>query len=200
MSKEYNTRQTLLCKLIDSNDEKSWDDFVKYYEGYIYVVICNFNVDEDTAEDLLQDVLLKIWKSLPKYEYRKGECTFRTWLCLVIKSIVFNHFRKRSTKNQNQNISHEELLNNLESITEPEIDKIAELEWKSYISNMAWKNVQSEFAPRTVEIFEASLNEIPNNALAEQFDTSESSIRVYKSRVKKVLLKEMARLNEELGG
>lgn len=167
MSKEYNTRQTLLCKLIDSNDEKSWDDFVKYYEGYIYVVICNFNVDEDTAEDLLQDVLLKIWKSLPKYEYRKGECTFRTWLCLVIKSIVFNHFRKRSTKNQNQNISHEELLNNLESITEPEIDKIAELEWKSYISSMAWENIKSEFNASTIEVFELSLEQDDNALIAK---------------------------------
>ncbi|EDM25648.1 probable RNA polymerase sigma factor Y [Lentisphaera araneosa HTCC2155] len=200
MSKEYNTRQTLLCKLIDSNDEKSWDDFVKYYEGYIYVVICNFNVDEDTAEDLLQDVLLKIWKSLPKYEYRKGECTFRTWLCLVIKSIVFNHFRKRSTKNQNQNISHEELLNNLESITEPEIDKIAELEWKSYISSMAWENIKSEFNASTIEVFELSLEQDDNALIAKKFAISVSSVRVYKSRVRKVLLREMSRLNEELGG
>jgi len=200
MSKEYNTRQTLLCKLIDSNDEKSWDDFVKYYEGYIYVVICNFNVDEDTAEDLLQDVLLKIWKSLPKYEYRKGECTFRTWLCLVIKSIVFNHFRKRSTKNQNQNISHEELLNNLESITEPEIDKIAELEWKSYISSMAWENIKSEFNASTIEVFELSLEQDDNSLIAKKFAISVSSVRVYKSRVRKVLLREMSRLNEELGG
>ena len=200
MSKEYNTRQTLLCKLIDSNDEKSWDDFVKYYEGYIYVVICNFNVDEDTAEDLLQDVLLKIWKSLPKYEYRKGECTFRTWLCLVIKSIVFNHFRKRSTKNQNQNISNEELLNNLESITEPEIDKIAELEWKSYISSMAWENIKSEFNASTIEVFELSLEQDDNALIAKKFAISVSSVRVYKSRVRKVLLREMSRLNEELGG
>jgi len=200
MGQNYHTRQTLLYKLIDSNDEKSWDEFVQLYEGYIYVVLRSLGVNINTAEDLLQDVLLKVWKSLPNYEYREGQCTFRTWLCLVIKSVAYNYFRKKSTKNNDKNLAYDETLHKLDSITEPEIDKIAELEWKSYISNMAWKNVQSEFAPRTVEIFEASLNEIPNNALAEQFDTSESSIRVYKSRVKKVLLKEMARLNEELGG
>jgi len=200
MGQNYHTRQTLLYKLIDSNDEKSWDEFVQLYEGYIYVVLRNLRVNINTAEDLLQDVLLKVWKSLPNYEYREGQCTFRTWLCLVIKSVAYNYFRKKSTQNNNKNLVYDETLHKLDSITEPEIDKIAELEWKSYISNMAWKNVQSEFAPRTIEIFEASLNEIPNNALAEQFGMSENSIRVYKSRVKKVLLKEMARLNEELGG
>lgn len=200
MGQNYHTRQTLLYKLIDSNDEKSWDEFVQLYEGYIYVVLRSLGVNINTAEDLLQDVLLKVWKSLPNYEYREGQCTFRTWLCLVIKSVAYNYFRKKSTKNNDKNLAYDETLHKLDSITEPEIDKIAELEWKSYISNMAWKNVQSEFAPRTVEIFEASLNEASNKTLAEQFDTSESSIRVYKSRVKKVLLKEMARLNEELGG
>ncbi|WDE98876.1 sigma-70 family RNA polymerase sigma factor [Lentisphaera profundi] len=199
MDKQYNTKQTLLEKLIHSNDEGSWDEFVKHYDGYIYVVIRKFNIDNQTAEDLLQEVLLKIWKSLPKYEYRKNECTFRTWLCLVIKSTVSNHFRKRSTKNQSKTISHDE-LNDWVSISEPELNKIAELEWKSYISNMAWDNITSEFAPRTIEIFEHSLDEEDNELIAEKFQITEASVRVYKSRVKKVLLREISRLNEELGG
>jgi hypothetical protein len=42
MSKDYNTRETLLQKLQKAEDEHSWDDFVRYYEGYIYVVIRSF--------------------------------------------------------------------------------------------------------------------------------------------------------------
>ena len=199
MEKKYNTQQTLLEKLIHSSDERSWDEFVNYYDGYIYVVIRKFNVDSQTAEDLLQEVLLKIWKSLPKYEYRKNECTFRTWLCLVIKSTVSNHFRKRSTKNQSNTVSHDD-FSTWVSISEPELNEIAELEWKSYISNMAWDNIIGEFAPRTIEIFEYSLDEENNALTAEKFQITEASVRVYKSRVKKVLLREISRLNEELGG
>ncbi|MDD7984003.1 sigma-70 family RNA polymerase sigma factor [Lentisphaera marina] len=200
MSQEYHTRQTLLYKLIDSNDEKSWDDFVKYYEGYIYVVIRSLGVKQDVAEDLLQDVLVKVWKSLPNYEYREGVCTFRTWLCLVIKSTVYNFFRKKSTRNDNKNVDYDATLHSLDNITEPEINKIAELEWKSYISNMAWENVKDEFSEQSRKIFEASVHEESNQALADKFDVSTGAVRVYKSRVKKVLLREISRLNSELGG
>ena len=200
MAENYNTKQTLLYKLIDSNDEKAWEDFAKYYEGYIYVVIRGLGVNKQLAEDLLQDVLVKVWKSLPKYEYREGECTFRTWLCLVIKSTVYNFFKKKSTRNDNKNIDYDEGLHSLDMVTEPEINRIAELEWKSYISNMAWKNVKGEFSAQSRDIFEASVHEPNNEKLADKFSISSGAVRVYKSRVKKVLLREISRLNTELGG
>ncbi|WDE97616.1 sigma-70 family RNA polymerase sigma factor [Lentisphaera profundi] len=200
MNNKQVTRQTLLYKLIDSNDEKSWDEFAQYYEGYIYVVIRGLGVDKQIAEDLLQDVLIKVWKSLPKYEYREGECTFRTWLCLVIKSTVYNFYKKKSTRNDNKNIDYDETLHSLDMFTEPEVHRIAELEWKSYISNMAWKNVQDEFSDRTREIFKMSMGQEDNELIGEKFEMSASSVRVYKSRVRKVLLREISRLNQELGG
>ncbi len=126
-------------------------------------------------------------------------CTFRTWLCLVIKSIVYNFFRKKSTRNDAKNTDYDATLHALDAITEPEINRIAEKEWKIYVSNLAWNNVKDEFPKRCREIFEASIHESNNTALAERFDITESSVRVYKSRVKKVLLREMSRLNHDLG-
>ena len=41
MAKHYKTRQTLLSKITESNNEKSWEDFTQYYQGYIYAVIRN---------------------------------------------------------------------------------------------------------------------------------------------------------------
>lgn len=199
MGNQYRTSQTLLYKISNSEDDHSWEQFVKYYEGYIYVVIRSMGVRKDLVQDLLQDTLLKIWKALPNYDYREGECTFRTWLCLVIRSTVYNYFRKRSTKNDKKNVDYDATAHALNVITEPEINKIAELEWKSYVSNMAWKNVKNEFSDRVREVFEASINESDNQIIGERFGMSASSVRVYRSRVKKVLLREISRLDQELG-
>ena len=199
MNKNHVTRQTLLYKLIDANDEKSWDDFVGYYEGYIYVVIRGLGVNKETAEDLLQDVLVKVWKSLPTYEYREGECTFRSWLTIVIRSTVYNFFRKKSTRDDSKNVDYDD-INDLKLTSEPEIHRIAEHEWKSYIANMAWLNVKDEFSEKTIEIFEMSMDQVDNDVVGEKFNMSASSVRVYKSRVKKVLLREISRLDQELGG
>ena len=65
---------------------------------------------------------------------------------------------------------------------------------------MAWENIKSEFNASTIEVFELSLEQDDNSLIAKKFAISVSSVRVYKSRVRKVLLREMSRLNEELGG
>ena len=199
MNKKYITRQTLLYKLIDSNDEHAWDEFVEYYEGYIYVVIRALGVNKEIAEDLLQDVLIKVWKSLPTYEYREGECTFRSWLTIVIRSTVYNFFRKKSTRNTSKNVDYSQ-VNEANLTSEPEIHRIAEIEWKSYVANMAWINIKNEFTEKTVKIFEMSVEEENTELVGQAFSMSASSVRVYKSRVKKVLLREISRLNRELGG
>ena len=98
MSENYNTRITLLQKLQSAEDDNSWDDFVKYYEGYIYVVIRSFGVDMNTSEDLLQDVLVKVWKALPKFEYQNERCRFRTWLCVLIRNTTYNFFKSKANR------------------------------------------------------------------------------------------------------
>ena len=85
-------------------------------------------------------------------------------------------------------------------VLKAEIDKLAAREWKSYISNMAWDKVKDDFSEISRQIFEASMHEDSNAVLAEKFAVAESSVRVYKMRVRKTLLKEIVRLNQELGG
>jgi RNA polymerase sigma factor (sigma-70 family) len=200
MNDERYTRQTLLQKLQLNEGEHCWEDFAQYYEGYIYVVIRNLGIKSEDIEDLLQEVLLKVWKGLPNYSYEQGKCRFRTWLCVVIRNTVFNFYNLRANRDQKKHISSDDRLENINMISEAEIDILAEKEWKSYISNMAWENLKNEFSEISRNIFEASLDEDNNTTLATNFNVPESSVRVYKMRIRKSLHKEIIRLNLELGG
>ncbi len=200
MSDSNQTRVTLLQKLQRNQDEHSWDDFVRYYEGYIYVVIRNLGVGVEDSQDILQEILLKIWKAIPNYSYDREKCRFRTWLCVVIRNKVYSFFKLRSSRNNRLNVSYDNLLQNLDLITDAEIDQIAEKEWQSYVSNLAWENLQDQFPKQAKEVFEASLDEEDNAVLAERFGVAESSVRVYKMRIRKAMHKEIVRLNQELGG
>ncbi|WDE99407.1 sigma-70 family RNA polymerase sigma factor [Lentisphaera profundi] len=88
------TRVTLLQKLQNNKDESCWDDFVHYYKGYIYVVIRDFGVSVEDSHDMLQDILVRVWKAFPNYNYDKDKCRFRTWLCKVIKNQVYTFYQK----------------------------------------------------------------------------------------------------------
>ena len=65
----YRTRQTLLERLRDRYDDSSWQEFIDTYRGYIFVVVRRMNINEADAEDLVQQVLLKLWEELPDFAY-----------------------------------------------------------------------------------------------------------------------------------
>ena len=200
MSSVDHTRQTLLQKLQKQQDEQTWEEFIRYYEGYIYVCIRNLGVSLSDSEDLLQEVLVKIWKGMPQYSYERDKCRFRTWLSTVVRNTVYSFFKLKINRNAQKNVNYEEFLEKLEMTSDAEVDKIAESEWQVYVSNLAWDNLKNDFPEHAKKLFEASIEENDNALLAKQFDIAESSVRVYKMRMKKALKKEIVRLNAELGG
>jgi len=200
MDSPGNTRQTLLQKLQMRQDEKSWEEFVHNYEGYIYVCIRNLTIPKKDREDLLQDVLVKIWKAMPNYSYERDKCKFRSWLSVVVRNTVYDFCKSKKTRQSNNEVSYETIIKNLEMSSEAEVDKISEYEWQLYVSNLAWKNLENDFPEYAKKLFEASLKEDDNKVLAERFGIADSSVRVYKMRIKKALKKEIVRLHAELGG
>ena len=138
-------------------------------------------------------------KSLPKFEYRPKECRFRTWLSLVTCSVVKNHFKSKAARNKQQEIEeYEEALHALDKISEPEVEAIAESEWKIFIAEKALENIRPQLPEKQKVVFEASLRGQSDADVARQLDTTEASVRVYRQRARNALMKEILRLNKEL--
>ncbi|WDE99373.1 sigma-70 family RNA polymerase sigma factor [Lentisphaera profundi] len=199
MNEFKNTRYTLLRKLQSEHNEKNWEEFVTYYSPYIFVIIRRFNVGSQDSEELMQDVLVKIWKNIGKFDPEEYKCRFRTWLGVMIRNTVFNFFKSKASKNSRMNVSYQEIMGKLELITEAEIDVISEREWKNHIAQLAWTKLKNDFSEQTQKVFEQSIKvDISNAELAKKFAISESSVRVFKMRVRKAMHKEIIRLNSEL--
>jgi len=194
-----NTRYTLLKKLQNDSSEKNWEEFVQYYSPYIFVIIRRFNVGAHDSEELLQDVLVKIWKNISKFDAEKYECRFRTWLGVMIRNTVFNFFKSKASRNSRSNVNYEDIIGKLELMTEAEVNIISEREWKNHIAKLAWEKLKASFSEQTQKVFEESIkSDISNAELATKFAISESSVRVFKMRVRKAMHKEIIRLNSEL--
>jgi len=139
---ELQTRKTLIEKIRDQHDERSWEDFVHYYSGYIYVIIRNMNLSHHETEDLMQQVLLKAWKGIPGMNYSPDKHRFRSWLCTVTKNTARTYLTKRS---KTEKIYDESGTDVEEGAIMPAIDDIAEQEWEIYIANLAMEEVRSRF-------------------------------------------------------
>ena len=93
---------------------------------------------------------------------------------------------------------HEEDLTYLKTIELPDIEKIAEKEWKLHLTNLALENIEPLFSGHAIEVFRLSLEGLDIKTIANQFDLQENSVYRLRNRVKERLIIEIEHLREEL--
>jgi len=71
-------------------DQAAWDSIVKQYWRKVFNVAYKFVGKHDEAEDLAQDIFLKIFKSLDTFDRRAN---FQTWLISVSRNLCIDHYR-----------------------------------------------------------------------------------------------------------
>jgi RNA polymerase sigma factor (sigma-70 family) len=198
MEDQYQTRETLIQRVKNQHDDKSWDEFVHVYRRYIYAIIRSMNINEHDTEDILQQVLLNLWNSLPKMEYEKFT-RFRSWLSSVTKNCVTDFIRKRTRDaHRLEKAGKDETLTYLNDIRLPEIDQIAEREWEIHLTNLALENIEPLFSGKAVEAFRLTLQGKEIDQIAIDLDLKENSVYRLKNRVKDRLIQEIIQLREVL--
>lgn len=78
---------------------KSREAFAKLYDKYsgaLYGIIYKMIQKENIAEELLQDVFIKVWKNIDKYESTKG--TLFTWMLQIARNACIDHLRTKEHK------------------------------------------------------------------------------------------------------
>ena len=87
----------------------------------------------------------------------------------------------------------------LNNISLPEIEKIAEREWKSHIGKLAWERVKGGFSEKVRESFLMLSAGKSTKEIAEELEIEQNTVNVYKKRIQEKLFREIKLLNNELG-
>jgi RNA polymerase sigma-70 factor (ECF subfamily) len=81
--------ETLIQRCLQG-DQHAWDLIVRQYWRKVFNVAYKFVGKHDEAEDLTQDIFLKIFKSLDTFDRRAN---FQTWLISVSRNLCIDHYR-----------------------------------------------------------------------------------------------------------
>jgi len=73
-----------------AGDERAWTEIVRLHWRTVFNVAYKFVGRHDLAEDLAQDVFLKLFKSLGTFDRRAN---FQTWLTSVSRNLCIDHYR-----------------------------------------------------------------------------------------------------------
>ncbi len=82
----------LLVRRCVAGDASAWEEIVQRYHRRIYNICYRFAGTSDDAQDLTQEVFIKMYRTLKTYDVGKG--AFMTWVTTVTRNLLVDHFRK----------------------------------------------------------------------------------------------------------
>lgn len=199
MASTYLTRHTLLDRIRDPQDSEAWKDFIDFYKNYIYFIIRSMGIKPQDADDILQQVSLKLWKNLPTHLHDPQKGKFRAWVSTITKNTVLSYIKKQETQARKlDQAGQKEELTYLNTIKLPEINKIAQQEWEVFITNTALENLVERFTPQAIEAFKMHIEGVPADQSAAELEVSRDSVYKYISRVKVRFIEEIGILREQM--
>src|SRR5262249_19205745 len=188
------TRVTLLSQLRqEPPDQCSWDEFVERYGRHIYRWCRQWKLQDADAEDVTQDVLVKLTQKLRTFAYDPSR-TFRGWLKTVAHNAWrdFEGGRRRAQPAAGDSQIQEQLLT-----LEAREDLIRRLEgaFDLELLEAAKVRVRLRVAPHTWEAFRlVALEGLEAAEVAARVRLQVAMVYVAKSKVQKMLQEEIGKL------
>jgi RNA polymerase sigma-70 factor (ECF subfamily) len=81
-------------------DQVAWEDIVRLHRRKVFNIAYKFVGKHDLAEDLTQDIFLKLYRSLDTFDRRAN---FQTWLISVSRNLCIDHYRSVRKERETMN-------------------------------------------------------------------------------------------------
>lgn len=86
-------------RLARVGDGTAWEDIVSAYSRRIFNLAYRFTSSVDAAEDLTQDVFIRVYRSLEQYDPKQGDLS--NWLMRLARNLIIDDYRHRQRNPQN---------------------------------------------------------------------------------------------------
>jgi len=93
MSKQLGPNDSVLITLYRNGNESAFNQLVDRYQSKVFTTLFLIVKDQEVAEDLLQDVFVKVIHTLNSEKYNE-EGKFQPWLLRIAHNLAIDHFRK----------------------------------------------------------------------------------------------------------
>ena len=170
-------------------DQAAWEQIVKQHWRKVFNVAYKFVGKHDEAEDLTQDIFLKIFRSLDTFDRRAN---FQTWLISVSRNLCIDHYR--SVRKERETIDRQVDANELTPAA-TDAGPIAALEQRDRVTLLRQALAKLPESLRTAVVLR-DLQELSYQEIADRLHLPEGTV---KSRINRGRT-ELARQVRKLGG
>jgi RNA polymerase sigma factor (sigma-70 family) len=194
------TRQSLLKRLKVVENQDSWQEFFETYWSLIYSTALRSGLNDAEAQDVVQETVICVARSMPKFDYDPKIGSFKAWLRKLTRWRVLDHLRKRN--------SHPTPFANFETDlpmgfdipdeSDSAFDSNWDEEWKRAIIESAVAKTKNRVEEKQFQIFDlCALQGWAVEKVAATLNISRARVYVSKHRVGKVFEEELKAIDLE---
>jgi len=198
------TRKSLIARLDNWEDQRTWDEFYQTYWRLIYSVAVKAGLRSDEAFDCVQETILSIAKQSKKKLYDPEQGSFKTWLMNMTRWRINDQFRKRKkdtamTGGEWEDERKTAVIDRIEDPNGDVLSRLWDVEWKTNVAEAALARVKAQVSPKQFQIFDLYvIRQWDATKVQEKLNVSMAQVYLAKHRVGAVLKKELAKLEDEM--
>ena len=195
------TRQSLLSRLKDYEDDESWQDFFHTYWKLIYGMAMRSGLTDTEAQEVVQETIIAVSKHMPDFKYDRTKGSFKGWLLQLTRWRIQDQLRKR--KRDANLIALGDDGSRQTQVMDPIPDPVAveavwDDEWQKNMVEGALQRVKGRVKPKQYQVFDLYvLKGWPIAKITATLGVNFGQIYLAKYRVTALIKKEIKALERQ---
>jgi RNA polymerase sigma-70 factor (ECF subfamily) len=193
------TRESLLSRLHDLADHDGWKEFFDTYWRLIYATARKSALTDAEAQDVVQETMLSVAKSMPSFKYEKTG-SFKSWLLNLTRWRITDQVRKRQKQISRQDEGSGTRTEAVYGIPDPAspLEDAWDQEWEHNIINAAIDRVKRRVDGKQYQVFELYVvKKWPVSRISRSLKINRGRVYLAKHRIGNLIKKEITHLRSK---
>lgn len=202
------TRKSLIDRLENWDDQRSWDEFYRTYWRLIHSTAIRAGLTQEEAADVVQETILGIAKLSKEGRYNAGLGSFKAWLLKNTRWRIGDQYRRRARNPAipgagpvvtDRDSPDTDPIEQIEDPKAAELERHWNHEWQQTLGQAALNRVKHKVSPRQYQIYESHvLHGLSVTETARRLGINAASVYLAKHRVGALVKKEIRALEDTL--
>ena len=185
------TSVSLILRVADENDVSAWEEFTQIYQPLVYRIAVSRGLQSADANDLVQEVMTRVARSVSRWDPDPGRGSFRGWISRIARNLIIDFLKNKNRLPRTSD--HSDIRRLVEDQpNSSDASNLFDLEFEKQVFIAAAQKIKMKFTENTWQAFwQTAVQNQPVEKVAENLQMTSGAIYVARSRV-------MARLKESV--
>lgn len=193
------TRQSLISRLKDWQDQESWRQFFETYWRLIYKIARKAGLTEVEAQEVVQETVISMAKKIGDFQHNQRPGAFKAWLIQVTGWRIGDQLKKRGVAAPNFGEHNTDVVENIPDPRSVTGNEQWEQDWRQNMMEAAMERLKTKVPAKQFQAFDLYVTrKWEPAAVARTVGLSLGQVYLVKFRMMKLLRAEIKRLERQV--